>query len=149
MPKMGLKASSTAAIKFSNVCVPKENLHGQPRDGFNIALTVLNFGRLAFGAASAGVMKLSLKDMVKRAERRVQFIVPIHRFQLIQEKIVNANLNSCAVAAMTKMTAAVLARDPFAPVAIESAPCKLFGKTKALKNTVVRNNHDASRWIAG
>ncbi len=131
MPKMGLKASSTAAIKFSNVRVPKENLLGQPGDGFKIAMTILNFGRLALGAASAGVMKLSLKDMVKRAERRVQFGVPIHRFQLIQEKIVNAKLNSYAVAAMTKMTAAMLARDPFAPVAIESSHCKLFGTTQA------------------
>ncbi len=131
MPKMGLKASSTAAIKFSNVRVPKENLLGQPGDGFKIAMTILNFGRLALGAASAGVMKLSLKDMVKRAERRVQFGVPIHRFQLIQEKIVNAKLNSYAVAAMTKMTAGMLARDPFAPVAIESSHCKLFGTTKA------------------
>jgi acyl-CoA dehydrogenase family protein 9 len=131
MPKMGLKASSTASIKFSNVRVPKENLLGQPGDGFKIAMTILNFGRLALGAASAGVMKLSLKDMVKRAERRVQFGVPIHRFQLIQEKIVKAKLNSYAVAAMTEMTAAILARDPFAPVAIESSHCKLFGTTKA------------------
>jgi len=118
MPKMGLKASSTAAIKFSNVRVPKENLLGQPGDGFKIAMTILNFGRLALGAASSGVMKLSLKDMAKRAERRVQFGVPIHRFQLIQEKIVKAKLNSYAVAAMTEMTAAMLARNPFATVAM-------------------------------
>ena len=131
MPKMGLKASSTAAIKFTNVRVPKENLLGQPGDGFKIAMTVLNFGRLALGAASSGVMKLSLKDMAKRAERRVQFGVPIHRFQLIQEKIVRAKANSYAVAAMTEMTAAMLARNPFAPVAIESSHCKLFGTTKA------------------
>ena len=76
-------------------------------------------------------MKLSLKDMAKRAERRVQFGVSIHRFQLIQEKIVRAKANSYAVAAMTEMTAAMLARNPFAPVAIESSHCKLFGTTKA------------------
>ena len=63
MPKMGLKASSTAAIKFTDVRVSKENLLGQPGDGFKIAMTILNFGRLALGAASSGVMKLSLKDM--------------------------------------------------------------------------------------
>jgi acyl-CoA dehydrogenase family protein 9 len=131
MPKMGLKASSTAAIKFNNVRVPKENLLGQPGDGFKIAMTVLNFGRLALGAASAGVMKLSLKDMVKRSKGRVQFGVSIHRFQLIQEKLVKAKVNSYAVAAMTALTAAMLARDPFAPVAIESSHCKLFGTTKA------------------
>ena len=63
MPKMVLKASSTAAIKFTDVRVSKENLLGQPGDGFKIAMTILNFGRLALGAASSGVMKLSLKDM--------------------------------------------------------------------------------------
>ena len=131
MPKMGLKASSTAAIKFTNVRVPKDNLLGQPGDGFKIAMTVLNFGRLALGAASTGAMKLSLKDMVTRAKRRVQFGVSIHRFQLIQEKIVKAKVNSYAAAAMTEMTAAMLARDPFAPVAIESSHCKLFGTTRA------------------
>jgi len=131
MPKMGLKASSTAAIKFTNVRVPKENLLGQPGDGFKVAMTVLNFGRLALGAASSGMMKLSLKDMAKRAERRIQFGVPIYRFQLIQEKLVRAKRNSYAVGAMTEMTAAILASDPFAPVAIESSHCKLFGTTKA------------------
>ena len=130
MPKMGLKASSTAAVKFTNVRVPKENLLGQPGDGFKIAMTILNFGRLALGAASAGVMKLSLKDMVNRAQRRVQFGVSIHRFQLIQEKIVRAKLNSYAVDSMTALTAAMLARDPLAPVAIETSHCKLFGTTK-------------------
>ena len=131
MPKMGLKASSTAPIKFTNVRVPKGNLLGQPGDGFKIAMTVLNFGRLALGAASAGFMKLSLQDMVDRTKRRVQFGVPIHRFQLIQEKIIRAKVNSYAVAAMTEMTASMLSRDPFAPVAIESSHCKLFGTTRA------------------
>ena len=59
IPKMGLKASSTAAISFSNVRVPKENLLAKPGDGFKIAMTILNYGRLALGAASAGIMKQS------------------------------------------------------------------------------------------
>jgi hypothetical protein len=46
---MGLKASSTAAIRFSNVRVPKENLLAKPSDGFKIAMTILNYGRLALG----------------------------------------------------------------------------------------------------
>jgi acyl-CoA dehydrogenase family protein 9 len=42
MPKMGLKASSTASIQFTDVKVPKENLLGQPGDGFKIAMVILN-----------------------------------------------------------------------------------------------------------
>lgn len=73
IPKMGLRASSTAAISFSNVRVPKENLLAKPGDGFKIAMTILNYGRLALGAASAGIMKRSFEDMLGRAKSRVQF----------------------------------------------------------------------------
>jgi acyl-CoA dehydrogenase family protein 9 len=44
MPKMGLKASSTASIQFTDVKVPRENLLGQPGDGFKIAMIILNYG---------------------------------------------------------------------------------------------------------
>ena len=40
MPKMGLKASSTASIQFTDVKVPKENLLGKPGDGFKIAMVI-------------------------------------------------------------------------------------------------------------
>ena len=131
IPKMGLKASSTAAISFSNVRVPKENLLGKPGDGFKIAMTILNYGRLALGAASAGIMKRSFEDMLDRSKSRVQFGVPIYRFQLIQEKLIEAKVNSYVAASMTYLTAAMLTHDPLAPVAIESSHCKLFGTTRA------------------
>lgn len=131
MPKMGLKASSTAAIRFSNVRVPKENLLGKPGDGFKIAMTILNYGRLALGAASAGIMKQSFEDMLDRAKSRVQFGVPIYQFQLIQEKLIKAQVNSYVAASMTYLTAAMLTHDSLAPVAIESSHCKLFGTTRA------------------
>jgi acyl-CoA dehydrogenase family protein 9 len=89
MPKMGLKASSTAAIRFTNVRVPVGNLLGQPGDGFKIAMTILNHGRLGLGAASVGMMDQSLVDMRKRASSRVQFGVPIKNFPLIQENWIN------------------------------------------------------------
>jgi acyl-CoA dehydrogenase family protein 9 len=131
MPKMGLKASSTAPIHLKNVRVPVENLLGRPGDGFKIAMTILNYGRLALGAGAAGIMRRSLKDMVKRAESRKQFGVPIKRFELIQEKMVRARVNGYVAEAMTEFTAAMLAPDPTAPVAIESSHCKLFGTNRA------------------
>ncbi|MEJ2730521.1 MAG: acyl-CoA dehydrogenase family protein [Deltaproteobacteria bacterium] len=131
MPKMGLKASSTAAIQFQDVKVPKENLLGRPGDGFKIAMAILNYGRLALGAASAGMMKQSLLDMTDRAARRTQFGVPINQFELIQEKMVKARVHGYVASAMTAFTAGMLERNPTALVAIESSHCKLFGTTRA------------------
>jgi acyl-CoA dehydrogenase family protein 9 len=131
MPKMGLKASSTAPIQFNNVMVPVENLLGQPGEGFKIAMTILNYGRLALGAGSAGTMLQSMRDMERRSRNRTQFGVPIGRFELIQEKIVQAKVNSYVASAMTAFTAGMLAHDPLATVAIESSHCKLFGTTRA------------------
>jgi acyl-CoA dehydrogenase family protein 9 len=135
MPKMGLKASSTAAIQFKDVRVPVGNLLGQPGDGFKIAMGILNYGRLALGAGSAGAMGQSLRDMAKRAATRSQFGVPISRFELIQEKMVEARVNSYVASALTSFTAGLLMDDPRALVAIESSHCKLFGTTRAWKTT--------------
>jgi acyl-CoA dehydrogenase family protein 9 len=131
MPKMGLKASSTAPIQLKDVRVPAENLLGEPGSGFKIAMSVLNYGRLALGAGSAGAMRRSLRDMVKRAGSRKQFGGPINRFELIQEKMVRARVNGYVASAMTEFAAAMLVRDPLAPVAIETSHCKLFGTNRA------------------
>ena len=131
MPKMGLKASSTAPIQLKEVRVPAENLLGEPGSGFKIAMSILNYGRLALGAGSAGAMRRSLQDMVKRAGSRKQFGGPINRFELIQEKMVRARVNGYVASAMTEFAAAMLVRDPLAPVAIETSHCKLFGTNRA------------------
>ncbi len=131
MPKMGLKASSTAAIQFRNVRVPVENLLGSPGEGFRIAMTVLNYGRLALAQASTAIMEQSLHDMRHRASSRKQFGVPIGEFPLIQEKLVRAKVNAVASAAMIDLTAKLLERDPLANVAMETSHCKLFATTRA------------------
>jgi acyl-CoA dehydrogenase family protein 9 len=131
MSKMGLKASSTAAIQFQDVKVPRENLLGRPGDGFKIAMVILNYGRLALGAASAGMMKQSLHDMIDRAASRTQFGVPINQFELIQEKMVKARVHGYVASAMTTFTAGMLESNPTAAVAMESSHCKLFGTTRA------------------
>jgi acyl-CoA dehydrogenase family member 9 len=131
MPKMGLKASSTAAIQLRDVRVPAENLLGAPGDGFKIAMTIINYGRLGLGAASLGMMRQSLADMKKRSASRLQFGVPIKSFPLIQEKLVKARVNSFVAAAMNDFTAALLQQDPTGNLAIETSHCKLFGTTRA------------------
>lgn len=131
MPKMGLKASSTAPIHLRDVRVPIENLIGNPGDGFKIAMSVLNYGRLGLGGASSAMMSLSLQDMKKRAASRIQFSVPIKNFPLIQEKIVKTRTDNFVASAMNEFVAGLLEKDPLGNVAIESSHCKLFGTTRA------------------
>ncbi len=131
MPKMGLTASSTASVQFRDVRVPKENLIGRPGDGFKIAMTVLNYGRLGLGAASAALMNLSANDMLKRASSRIQFQTPIKSFQLVQEMIARTEVNSAVSSAMNRFVAALLQGDPLLGAAIETSHCKLFGTTRA------------------
>jgi acyl-CoA dehydrogenase family protein 9 len=131
MPKMGLKASSTAAIQFKDVRVPVENLLGQPGEGFKIAMSILNYGRLALGAGSVGAMNQSMRDMEKQSARRRQFGVEINSFELIQEKMVQARVDSYVASAMTAFTVGMVEDNPQARIAIESSHCKLFGTTRA------------------
>lgn len=131
MPKMGIKASSTAIIQFHDVRVPAENLLGKPGEGYKIALAVLSYGRLAIGAASAGIMEVSMQDMLKRARTRIQFDVPIENFPLVQEKIINARVQGFVMSCMNYLTAALLDSAQTEDPVIETSHCKLFGSTRA------------------
>jgi acyl-CoA dehydrogenase family protein 9 len=131
MPKMGLKSSSTAMIRFDNVRVPAENLLGDPGDGYKIAMIILNYGRLGLMAASSGVTKQSCEDMRSRAKARIQFGAPIETFPLIQEKIVRGRVHGFVMEAMNYFSAGLLENDPEHNPVIETSHCKLFGTTRA------------------
>jgi len=130
MPKMGLKASSTATIRLKDVRVPRENLLGAAGAGFKIALTVLHYGRMGLGAASKGILDRTVRDMHDRARSRRQFGQPIIRFPLIREKIVKAQVNAFVMGAMNDFSAVLLEKNPEETV-IETSHCKLFGTTMA------------------
>lgn len=131
MPKMGLKASSTATVRFNNVKVPRENLIGNPGDGYKIALAILSYGRLGLAAAGFGLMEQSCEDMLKRAKTRKQFGRSIGEFELVQEMIVKAEVYKAVTRAMTFFTAYIMEKSPEASVAVETSHCKLFGTTRA------------------
>jgi acyl-CoA dehydrogenase family protein 9 len=131
MPKMGIKASSTAAIHLKNVRVPVENLLGKPGEGYKIALTVLEYGRLGLGAASAGLMHQAAEQMGQRARSRIQFGVPIQNFPLIQEKIIRARVNAFVMRAMNDFCAGLLEAGARYLAVIETSHGKLFGTTRA------------------
>lgn len=82
--KMGIRGSTTNAITFCNVRVPKENLIGTEGRGFLVAMKTLDAGRLGLGACCLGASKEMLELSTKYAKERIQFDQPIANFQAIQ-----------------------------------------------------------------
>jgi alkylation response protein AidB-like acyl-CoA dehydrogenase len=82
--KMGIRGSTTNAITFDNVRVPKENMIGSEGRGFIIAMKTLEAGRLGLGAACLGASKEMLHLSTKYAKERQQFDQAICNFQAIQ-----------------------------------------------------------------
>jgi len=82
--KMGIRGSSTNAITFDNVRIPKENLIGTDGRGFLLAMKTLNAGRLGLGAACIGAGKELLELSTQYAKQRKQFDQSISNFQAIQ-----------------------------------------------------------------
>ncbi|MCP4548321.1 MAG: acyl-CoA dehydrogenase [bacterium] len=82
--KMGLNASSTTMISLEDVIIPEENLLGEEGRGFNIAMEMLNAGRIGIAAQSLGIARAALDEAIRYSAEREQFGKPINRFQSIQ-----------------------------------------------------------------
>lgn len=85
--KMGIKASSTVQLFFNNVPIPKENLLGEREKGFNMALNILNNGRIKICAGGVGGIKFGVTKSTEYANQRFQFDQPISEFGAIKYKI--------------------------------------------------------------
>ena len=85
--KLGIKGSSTRQIFYENVLVPVENLLGDRGQGFEIALNILNIGRIKLCASAIGGAKKLIEQTKDYVEERVQFGFPIRKYGAIREKV--------------------------------------------------------------
>ena len=123
--KCGIRGTATGKMRFTNMRVPKENVLGQIGRGLQAALTVLNYGRVTFGATCAGHAKACIQAMTTHAKNRVQFQQPLAEFQLVQKKIAFAAAHCFAMEAATTECAAFI--DKGAPdYMLETAILKVF-----------------------
>jgi alkylation response protein AidB-like acyl-CoA dehydrogenase len=79
--KMGLKASDTVELVFEDCRVPVENLLGSEGDGFIIAMSSLDGGRIGIASQSVGLAQACLDAAISYAKQRIQFGRPISQFQ--------------------------------------------------------------------
>ncbi len=86
--KMGIRASDTAEIRFSDVRVPKENLvGGKEGEGFSQIMQLFNINRVIAASQGVGVAQGALDKAIKHVKQRKQFGQPIGAFQAVQFKI--------------------------------------------------------------
>lgn len=85
--KLGMRASETAELVFSECRIPDSHRLGEVGEGFVQSLKILDGGRISIGALSLGVAKGAYQAALKYSKERVQFGKPISQFQGISFKL--------------------------------------------------------------
>ncbi len=122
--KMGLRASDTTDLIFENCRVPDSLMLGKEGDGFKIAMSGLDSGRIGIAAQSYGVALAAFDAAVKYAKKRKQFGVPISKHQAIRFQI--ADMATQIEAAKQLIFSAASLKDRKEPYTREASIAKLF-----------------------
>ncbi|MFQ3623429.1 MAG: acyl-CoA dehydrogenase family protein [Acetobacteraceae bacterium] len=88
--KLGQHASDTCALHFESMRVPHEFLVGGEGEGYRIALSTLESGRIGIGAQSVGMARAALEHAIAYAKDRIAFGRPIIENQAVQFRLVEA-----------------------------------------------------------
>ncbi|WP_369167735.1 acyl-CoA dehydrogenase family protein [Streptomyces sp. R28] len=131
--KMGMKGSPTAQVHFDGVRVSGERRIGDEGQGFAIALSALDSGRLGIAACAIGVAQAALDEAVAYATERRQFGKPIADFQGLRFML--ADMATQIEAGRALYLAAARLRDAGRPFAKQAAMAKLHCTDTAMKVT--------------
>jgi alkylation response protein AidB-like acyl-CoA dehydrogenase len=122
--KMGLRASDTADLIFEDCRIPAENLLGNEGDGFLIAMTGLDGGRIGIAAQSVGVARAAFDAAVQYAREREQFGQSISKFQGLRWIV--ADMATEIEAARLMMLSAAEMKDNGENYTLQASMAKLF-----------------------
>ncbi len=122
--KMGLRASDTTDLIFEDCRMPAENLLAKEGDGFMIAMTALDSGRIGIAAQSVGVAQAALDAAVSYAREREQFGQPISKFQGLRWML--ADMATEVEAARQLTFSAAAKKDRGEKYTMEASMAKLF-----------------------
>ncbi len=108
-PKLGIRASATSEIVYDNYACPVENVLGKVGEGFKIAMTVLDAGRIGIASQALGIAEAAYEASIQYARERQAFGEPIGSFQMTQAKI--ADMKTRIEASRLLIYNAVLAKE--------------------------------------
>ena len=131
--KMGWHASDTRQLFFENMRVPKENLLGQPTEGFKTFLKTLTGGRISVAALSCGTAEGAYQQALNYSTERKAFGKEIHKFQAVGFKL--ADMATDIEAAKLLTFHAAWMKDQGKDVTKVAAMAKLFASEAAMRIT--------------
>lgn len=133
-PKLGIRASATCEIHFEDYKCPVERRLGQEGEGFKIAMSVLDAGRIGIAAQALGIAEAAYEAAVAYAQEREAFGQKIGEFQMIQQKI--ADMKCRIEASRLLIYQAALAKEESKRTGrrytLESSMAKLFASETAM-----------------
>jgi butyryl-CoA dehydrogenase/short/branched chain acyl-CoA dehydrogenase len=127
--KLGIRASSTCELIFSDCAVPAEQMLGEPGKGYRIAIETLNEGRIGIGAQMVGLAGGAWEHAARWAKERRQFGKPLAEFQAMQFQL--AEMATEIEAARLMVYNAARLRDSGREFLKEAAMAKYFSSQVA------------------
>jgi butyryl-CoA dehydrogenase len=129
--KLGQHSSDTAQINFEHCRVPAENLIGGEGEGYRIALSALEGGRIGIAAQSVGMARSAFECSLTYSKQRESFGQPIFNHQAVGFRLAEMATQIEVARAMVHHAAAL--RDAGEPCLKEAAMAKLFASEMAEK----------------
>jgi alkylation response protein AidB-like acyl-CoA dehydrogenase len=136
--KLGLRASDTSEVVFTDCRVPADNLLGEEGEGFVNSLEILDGGRISIAALGLGMAQGAYESALRYAKQRKQFGKPIADFQAIQFKLADMAVQIEAARLLTYQAAwladeARASGDPARRFTRESSMAKLYAGEVAVR----------------
>ena len=131
--KLGIRSSITMELVFQDVKVPKENLLGKEGEGFKIAMTTLDGGRIGIAAQALGIAQAALDHSIKYSKERVQFGKPIAANQAVAFML--ADMATKVESARLLTYRAAYLKDKGLPYSKEAAMAKMYASDAAMAIT--------------
>lgn len=131
--KMGIRSSVQREVIMENCRVPASNLLGKEGEGFKIAMTTLDGGRIGVAAQAVGIAQGALEAAIKYAKQRMQFGKPIASNQAISFKL--ADMATKVDAARFLTYRAAYHKSRHLPYSKEAAMAKMFASDAAMEVT--------------
>ncbi len=125
LEKVSIRGTKTANLSLDGVVVPEANILGPKGGGLKVCLTVLDFGRVTFGATCTGIAKDVVSRAIRHAKTRHQFKRPLASFSLVKKKIAEISALAYAMEAVTMHAASLLDRKE-SDFMLETAIVKVF-----------------------
>lgn len=129
--KLGLRGQATAELTFTDLRVPSDCLLGAAGEGFKLAMSALDKGRISVAAGCVGIVQACLDASVAYVQQRNQFGKPIASFQLVQEMIADMSVDADAARLLVWRACDLVMRDQ--PFGTAASKAKYFASEAAVR----------------